>query len=386
MIAEFEAQIKLVDELKLNSDAELKTEAVKPVIKEYINKARTLMNVALHDQLTSSSPELMAFMDQFRILEESLEALSKPILHDAHKTRDAGRNAVTVSATVSAIGILLGLIVMILVNRSSVSLLKTITTQLAEAGRYVSTTSEQLQSVGAELAANATESAASLEETVASISLMDETAKQTTLKSRESSALSHSSQEMASQGDQGLQRLTEAMSEIVKSAQKIGDITDVIDDIAFQTNLLALNAAVEAARAGEHGKGFAVVAESVRTLAQRSATAAKDIGTTINESLQTIESGRKLANESAAKLKEIVGAIQKVRVLTEEIAAGANEQQGGISQISVALKQIDQAGQSTATTSQQVDALTTELRQQADSLREVMEKLATAVGINVAEV
>ena len=153
---------------------------------------------------------------------------------------------------------------------------------------------------------------------------------------------------MAEKGGQVVAEAVHAMSEINQSSKKIADIITTIDEIAFQTNLLALNAAVEAARAGEQGRGFAVVAAEVRNLAQRSATAAKEIKGLIQDCVEKVEAGSELVNQSGETLDEIVGSVKRVTDIIAEIAAASQEQTTGIDQVNKAVTQMDQVTQSNA--------------------------------------
>ena len=174
------------------------------------------------------------------------------------------------------------------------------------------------------------------------------------------------------------------MSVMAKSSQKIEEIINVIDDIAFQTNLLALNAAVEAARAGEQGKGFAVVADAVRNLAQRSAAAAKDINVLIKENVVSTEEGVSIADTSGTVLKEIVNSVKKVADLNSEISAASQEQANGIEQISKAMNHLDQAIQTNASSSEEVASSAEEMSSQSVSLKEMVNSLRQFVnGSNV---
>lgn len=166
---------------------------------------------------------------------------------------------------------------------------------------------------------------------------------------------------------------------ISQDSKKIEEIIHVIDDIAFQTNLLALNAAVEAARAGEQGKGFAVVAEAVRALAQRSASAAKEINGLIKESVERTEQGSSIADNSGQVLTRIVSSVNKVVTLNKEIAQASNEQSQGISQISKAMNQLDQASQSNAASSEEIAATAGEIEHRAAELQSQVRILSAEV-------
>jgi methyl-accepting chemotaxis protein len=192
---------------------------------------------------------------------------------------------------------------------------------------------------------------------------------------KNASSISHASRDTADKGEKELGQLISAITEITKSSKKIEDIIAVIDDIAFQTDLLALNAAVEAARAGEHGKGFAVVADAVRALAQRSASAAKEISQLIRESVSNIEKGSRLAGSSGAVLNELVSSVKKVSDINNEIAAASQEQANGINQISQAMHRIDKSTQENAAASANSTSSVEELSGQSETLLVTVKRL-----------
>lgn len=250
---------------------------------------------------------------------------------------------------------------------------------LTSSGHQVSEAITQLTAAGQTLSQSSTEAAASLEETVASLEEMSSMVRMNSDNAKQAAALSQSSKEAAEQGQNEIHHLIESMKEISDSSKQIEEIINVIDDIAFQTNLLALNASVEAARAGEHGKGFAVVAEAVRSLAQRSAVAAKDINGLIKDSVQKVEKGSSIADRSGEVLVNIVTSVKKVADLNNEIAAASSEQTTGIQQISKAMNQLDQSAQSNAAGSEEVAASAEEISSQAQQMKKMVEGLNAVI-------
>jgi methyl-accepting chemotaxis protein len=184
----------------------------------------------------------------------------------------------------------------------------------------------------------------------------------------------------ADNGNKAVGEMTSSMEDINTSSKKIAEITKVIDGIAFQTNLLALNAAVEAARAGEHGKGFAVVAEEVRNLAQRSADAAKDTTTLIEDCVAKAGKGAELAGNCGKALQDIVTNVKKATGLTKEINTASVEQSEGVSQVNGAIQQMDQITQQNAANAEETAAASEELTAQANALSEQVDILSAQVG------
>ena len=212
--------------------------------------------------------------------------------------------------------------------------------------------------------------AGALEETSASMEEMTSTIKQNADNAKQANQLAVTAREVAEKGGAVTEKAVSAMDEINKSSKKIADIINVIDEIAFQTNLLALNAAVEAARAGEQGRGFAVVASEVRNLAQRSATAAKEIKALINESVEKVGDGSELVNQSGQTLEEIVNSVKRVTDIIAEISAASQEQASGIDQVNKAVMQMDQGTQQNAALVEQATSASQSMKQQAEALLE----------------
>ena len=249
--------------------------------------------------------------------------------------------------------------------RTALEGVREVSEQLADASSQLSTASEEI-STGAQ------EQASSLEETASTLEEITATVKQNSDSAQQARQLASSSKEVAEKGGQVVGHAVEAMSEINHSSKKIADIITTIDEIAFQTNLLALNAAVEAARAGEQGRGFAVVASEVRNLAQRSATAAKEIKSLIEDSVKKVDAGTELVNRSGSTLGEIVTSVKRVTDIITEIAAASKEQSTGIDQVNKAVSQMDTVTQRNASQTEEMSATAQTLTDQADQLRDLV--------------
>lgn len=232
----------------------------------------------------------------------------------------------------------------------------------------VNSTSSEILDGNNSLSARTEHQAAALEQTASSMEQITSTVKQNSENAQQANTLSASAGDLADKGGQVVDSAIEAMQEINSSSEKIAEIIGVIDEIAFQTNLLALNASVEAARAGEQGRGFAVVATEVRNLAQRSATAAKEIKDLIQDSVQKVDAGSELVNRSGDTLKEIVLGVKKVGDIVGEIAAASQEQTTGIEQVNAAVTSMDETTQQNAALAEQTSAASVSLSERSNDM------------------
>src|SRR5450830_704761 len=244
--------------------------------------------------------------------------------------------------------------------------------QIRQSSESVRTSSSEIASGNLDLSSRTEEQAGSLEETASAMEELTSTVRQNADNARQANQLAVSASEIAVQGGAVVAQVVDTMGSINASAHKIVDIISVIDGIAFQTNILALNAAVEAARAGEQGRGFAVVASEVRSLAQRSASAAKEIKTLIDASVQAVEAGNKLVGQAGDTMNEVVTSVRRVTDIVSEISAASHEQSAGIDEIGRAITQMDQTTQQNAALVEQAAAAAQSLQEQAQHLAKVV--------------
>lgn len=256
---------------------------------------------------------------------------------------------------------------------STVERLTEIITRIREAAATVSTGASEIAQGNADLSKRTESQASSLEETASSMEEMTSAVKQTGDNSIHANELSNSAKNKAQSGGEVVSKAVNAMEDINQASKKIADIIGVIDEIAFQTNLLALNAAVEAARAGEQGRGFAVVAGEVRNLAQRSAGAAREIKDLIRDSVDKVDAGTALVNESGKTLNDIIQSVDRVSDMIGEISTAAREQSSGIEQVNSAVAQMDEMTQQNAALVEQASAAGEAMAEQAQSMMQMME-------------
>ncbi|MDR6398194.1 methyl-accepting chemotaxis protein [Herbaspirillum seropedicae] len=249
-----------------------------------------------------------------------------------------------------------------------------IVSEVRQGSDTINTASAEIATGNLDLSSRTEEQAGALEETASAMEELTSTVKQNADNARQANSLAATASEVAVQGGSVVGQVVQTMGEINDASRKIVDIISVIDGIAFQTNILALNAAVEAARAGEQGRGFAVVASEVRTLAQRSASAAKEIKALIDDSVSRVDNGSRLVEQAGTTMTEVVASVRRVTDVVAEISAASNEQSDGIEQINHAITQMDQVTQQNA-------ALVEEAAAAAQSLQEQSTRLSATVSV-----
>ncbi len=247
------------------------------------------------------------------------------------------------------------------------SLVRVVST-VRQGSESVAIASAEIAEGNHDLSARTEAQASALEQTAASMEELGGTVRQNADNARKANQLAMSASTVAMQGGEAVARVVDTMKGINESSRKISDIISVIDGIAFQTNILALNAAVEAARAGEQGRGFAVVASEVRSLAGRSAEAAKEIKSLINASVERVEQGTALVDQAGVTMAEVVNSIRHVTDLMGEISAASNEQAAGVAQVGAAVTQMDQVTQQNAALVEEMAAAASSLKSQAGEL------------------
>ncbi|QKH38053.1 MCP four helix bundle domain-containing protein [Achromobacter pestifer] len=244
----------------------------------------------------------------------------------------------------------------------------------------IASASSQIAQGNADLSQRTEEQASSLEETAASMEQLTSTVQQNANNASEADRLVNQASSVAVRGGEVVEGVVQTMSAISDSSRRIADITGVIDGIAFQTNILALNAAVEAARAGEQGRGFAVVAGEVRTLAQRSAVAAKEIKALIDESVTRVEGGTRQVDEAGRTMREVVDSVRQVATLVREIASASEEQSAGIGQVNQAVAQMDSVTQQNAALVEEAAAAAGSMQEQATRLAQEVRRFKVEAG------
>lgn len=250
--------------------------------------------------------------------------------------------------------------------------LASIVTEVRSGTETISTAATEIAAGNDDLSSRTEQQAGALEETAASMEELTAAVRQNSANAEAANDLALSASAIAQKGNAVVSKVVSTMGNIDQSAKKISDIISVIDGIAFQTNILALNAAVEAARAGEQGRGFAVVATEVRNLAQRSATAAKEIKLLINDSVHQVDTGSKLVSEAGATMEEVLASVRQVNEIMKEISAASREQSAGIEQVNQAITEMDQVTQQNATLVEEATVASRSMQDQAATLQQLV--------------
>ena len=361
-ITEFTAQMK---QFSLPADVQAKATAA---FKEYYANMQAI--VEIDKAIKASTAEADAAATQFdKTVTDVNLSLDEIIARDRKSSLDVMSTGKFVMNMILVVGLILGAAVAYVLTRSispplesAVQLLQSFVVQTASAADQISKSSQIL-------AQGASEQAASLEETSASLEELTSMTKRNADNADAAKALSAETRRAADTGAADMQQMSAAMTDLQRTSASVAKIVKTIDEIAFQTNILALNAAVEAARAGEAGAGFSVVAEEVRSLAQRSATAAKETSTTIEEAVGMSERGVTLSAKVVTGFSEILTKARRVDEIVAEIATASREQNEGIGQINTAVSQMDKVTQSNASGSEESAAAAEELNAQSATLK-----------------
>jgi methyl-accepting chemotaxis protein len=409
---------QLRDSMRKLSEAPLDAEALEsvrhtgPALLAYLASADAIVTLASTDH-DAAVAKLPAFLVDFKNLERDMAAMSEKIEHQAHATRDAGEaisaTAKTmVVAAVLACGAALALLgwfisrgivqpiqravkvaeqvargdlrshIAVAGNDETAQLLAALRAMNDNLARVVGSVrvgsnniadgTSQISAGNLDLSQRTELQASNLQQTAASMEQITSTVRNNSDTARAAADLAGTMSDSAASGGAAVAQVVSTMSEITQSSRKMGDIIGVIDGIAFQTNILALNAAVEAARAGEHGRGFAVVAGEVRTLAQRSATAAREIAGLIGNSTASVEGGSALVQRAGTTMSDIVSAVQRVSDIIAEISASTAQQNTSIAEVGTAIVHMDQMTQQNAALVEEGAAAAASLKDQALNL------------------
>ncbi len=309
------------------------------------------------------------YMNELHDLFDKFAAIEDQFLQQRNRDQqDISQVVINIVIFGTLLAFIFGIVIVLILARN---IMQTVTKVLGTSTE-LTTAIEEISRGNMNLSQRTEQQAASLEETSASMEQMTSTVQQNADNARQAAHLATEAREKAQRGGDIVSTAIKSMVDINKSSKQVADIISTIDEIAFQTNLLALNAAVEAARAGEQGRGFAVVATEVRNLAQRSATAAKQIKQLISNSVSKVEEGTQFVNQSGKSLEEIVVSVKKVSDIVIQIAAASEEQAAGIRQVNKAILQMDETTQQNAALVEEAASASEAIRNQARNLRELM--------------
>ncbi|MBX3619764.1 MAG: HAMP domain-containing protein [Rhizobacter sp.] len=408
----FERALAKLDGMSLTPAAREALGAARPLVKTYIDSGRAVLAAARMDPQTAQA-KAADLQSAFTALEKQMAGLSDAIEKNGELLNDTAKSHVTQSVMAIGASLVLATLVMLLTaawlarrmtrpmahavsvadrlaegdltasvtpdgNDETVRLLQAMARMQANFGdivrkvkgnaEQVATASTQIAQGNQDLSARTEQQASALEQTSSTMGQLGGNVQHNAENASQANTLAQGASGVAARGGEMMGQVVQTMDEINTSSKKIADIIGVIDGIAFQTNILALNAAVEAARAGEQGRGFAVVASEVRSLAQRSANAAREIKGLITASVERVEHGSALVGDAGRTMDEIVGAIRRVTEIVGEISAASDAQSQGVSEIGRAVTQMDQTTQQNAALVEQSAAAAESLRQQSQEL------------------
>lgn len=337
------------------------------VIATYLNQASTTGDMTLSPDEAKNMDDLKKGKDEISILSESMLAFVSRINDVSNVLESVADNDLTMELVPLSDRDTMGLSLKRMTEN-----LNRMFNEITVSTSQVSTGSKQIADGAQALAQGSTQQAAAVEQLSSSIATIADKTKENADMATRAAHLANSIKQSAEKGSNQMDHMMDAVKEINQASQSINKVIKVIDDIAFQTNILALNAAVEAARAGQHGKGFAVVAEEVRSLAAKSAEAAKDTGSLIANSMEKAELGARIADETAASLVEIVSGINESNQIVNQIAMSSEEQSAGITQINKGIEQVSQVVQQNSATAEQSAASSEQMSGQSDMLEQLV--------------